>query len=158
MNKREGFAIYPSMLGKIKIGYTDIAVTLLEKVQEDKDDISGDKKSPLSDLAFSQLEEYFNGKRKVFDFPLEMQGTEFQKKVWKALCDIPYGETRTYKEIAIAVGNPKACRAVGMANNKNPISIVVPCHRVIGSDGKLVGYGGGIDMKIALLDLEKKNK
>ena len=77
-------------------------------------------------------------------------------KVWRALCDIPYGETRTYRQIAAAVGNPKACRAVGMANNKNPIAIVVPCHRVVGSNGKLVGYAGGIEMKKILLDLEAK--
>ena len=77
-------------------------------------------------------------------------------KVWRALCDIPYGETRTYKQIAATVGNPKACRAVGMANNKNPIAIVVPCHRVVGSNGKLVGYAGGIEMKKILLDMEAK--
>ena len=100
--------------------------------------------------------EYLNGKRKSFDIKYEINGTEFQKKVWKELTDIPYGETRSYKEIAVAVGNPKASRAVGMANNKNPIAIIVPCHRVIGSDGKLVGYAGGLDMKRALLTLEKK--
>lgn len=89
--------------------------------------------------------EYLNGKRKTFDIKYEINGTEFQKKVWEELTHIPYGETSTYKEIAVAVGNPKASRAVGMANNKNPISIVVPCHRVIGSDGKLVGYAGGFE-------------
>ena len=85
-----------------------------------------------------------------------MEGTPFQKKVWNALQNIPYGETRTYKQIAEEIGNPKACRAVGMANNKNPMIIVVPCHRVIGANGKLVGYGGGLEMKRALLDLESK--
>ena len=100
--------------------------------------------------------EYLEGKRKVFDFPYEFHGTEFQKKVWKKLCDIPYGETRTYKDIAIAIGNPKACRAVGMSNNKNPITIAVPCHRVIGANGKLVGYAGGIEMKKKLLEIEEK--
>lgn len=88
----------------------------------------------------------------------ELKGTEFQKKVWKQLTYIPYGETRTYKEIAVAIGNPKASRAVGMANNKNPITIVVPCHRVVGSNGKMVGYAGGLDMKKKLLDLEKRNR
>ena len=102
--------------------------------------------------------EYLDGKRKEFDFPYKMIGTEFQKKVWHALTKIPYGETRTYKEIATAVGNPKASRAVGMANNRNPIFIVVPCHRVIGANGKLVGYAGGLDMKDALLSLEKSHK
>ncbi|NLZ81309.1 MAG: methylated-DNA--[protein]-cysteine S-methyltransferase [Clostridiales bacterium] len=157
MKANEQYAIYSSVIGKIKIAYTDTAVISLDKI-EDNDYIDIDVKSPLSDLAFSQLDEYFHGKRKEFDFPLEMRGTEFQKKVWMALCDIPYGETRTYKEIAILVGNPKASRAVGMANNKNPIAIAVPCHRVIGSNGKLVGYAGGLEMKTALLDIEKKNK
>ncbi len=147
-------AIYPSKIGKIKIGYTDTAVILLEKI-DDTDHVENDKKSPLSDLVFSQVEEYFNGKRKEFDFPLELNGTIFQTKVWNALCQIPYGETRTYKEIAIAVGNPNASRAVGMANNKNPIAIAVPCHRVIGANGKLVGYAGGLEMKEALLKLER---
>ena len=157
MKANEQYAIYSSVIGKIKIAYTDTAVISLDKI-EDNDYIDADVKSPLSDLAFSQLDEYFHGKRKEFDFPLEMRGTEFQKKVWMALSDIPYGETRTYKEIATAVGSPKASRAVGMANNKNPIAIVVPCHRVIGSNGKLVGYAGGLEMKTALLEIEKKNR
>lgn len=105
--------------------------------------------------AFSQLEEYFAGERKVFTLPLAPEGTPFQKKVWQALCTIPYGETRCYQEIAVLSGNAKASRAVGMANNKNPISIFIPCHRVIGKNGKLVGYGGGLDKKEALLKLEK---
>ena len=108
--------------------------------------------------AKKQLEEYFEGKRKVFDLPLKQEGTEFQKKVWEALEKIPYGETRTYKEVAKMVGNEKASRAIGLANNKNNIPIIVPCHRVIGSDGKLVGYALGLDMKRYLLDLESKNK
>ncbi len=103
-----------------------------------------------------QLEEYFCGKRKIFDLPIAMNGTAFQKKVWSALLEIPYGQTRSYKEIAVAVNNPKGSRAVGMANNRNPIFIIVPCHRVIGADGSLVGYGGGLDVKKKLLDLEKR--
>lgn len=102
-----------------------------------------------------QLNEYLEGKRNSFDLPLNPNGTEFQKKVWAALCDIPYGETRSYKQIAEYIGNPKACRAVGMANNKNPIMIFIPCHRVVGSDGSLTGYAGGLDMKEKLLSLEK---
>ena len=94
--------------------------------------------------------------------PLHPNGTEFQIKVWKALTEIPYGETRSYKDIAISIGNEKACRAVGMANNKNPIPIIIPCHRVIGANKKLVGYAGGLDLKERLLDLEgisvQKNK
>lgn len=101
-----------------------------------------------------QLSEYLKGERQMFDLPLNPRGTDFQKRVWRALCDIPYGETRSYKQIAEAIGNPKAVRAVGMANNRNPITIVVPCHRVIGADGKLVGYGGGLEMKEFLLRLE----
>lgn len=104
-----------------------------------------------------QLDEYFAGERKVFNLPLAPKGTEFQKKVWAALCDIPYGETRSYGQIAAAVGNPKASRAVGMANHRNPISIIVPCHRVIGADGRLVGFGGGLWIKERLLKLEKEN-
>ena len=103
-----------------------------------------------------QLDEYFRGERKTFDLPLAPKGTDFQKKVWNALQEIPYGETRTYGEIAAAVGNPKAARAVGMANNKNPIGIIIPCHRVVGANGKLVGYAGGMDKKEWLLQLERK--
>ena len=103
-----------------------------------------------------QLDEYFRGERKTFDLPLAPKGTDFQKKVWNALQKIPYGETKTYGEIAAAVGNPKAARAVGMANNKNPIGIIIPCHRVVGADGKLVGYAGGMDKKEWLLQIERK--
>ena len=101
-----------------------------------------------------QLKEYFAGKRKTFDLPLEAEGTEFQKRVWTALRTIPYGETRSYKDIAIQIGDENACRAVGMANNKNPLAILVPCHRVVGSDGTMVGYAGGLDIKETLLALE----
>jgi methylated-DNA-[protein]-cysteine S-methyltransferase len=100
--------------------------------------------------------EYFEGKRLSFDLPLKMEGTEFQLKVWNELLQIPFGETRSYKEIAVAVGNPLGSRAIGNANNKNKISIIVPCHRVIGANGKLVGYEGGLDVKEKLLNLEKK--
>lgn len=101
-----------------------------------------------------QLVEYFNGERREFDIDLDIIGTEFQQRVWQALMKIPYGETVSYKDIAIAVGNPKALRAVGMANNKNKIPIIIPCHRVIGTNGKLVGYGGGLPVKEKLLKLE----
>src|SRR5579863_7618790 len=95
----------------------------------------------------SELEEYFAGKRREFTFPLDLRGTDFQKACWRALLAIPYGETRSYADIARAVSKPNAFRAVGIANNRNPIAIVVPCHRVIASDGKLCGYGGGLDVK-----------
>jgi methylated-DNA-[protein]-cysteine S-methyltransferase len=104
---------------------------------------------------YRQLSEYLIGERKYFELPLNPKGTEFQRQVWQALCDIPYGETRSYKQIAEAIGNPKAVRAVGMANNRNPLLIVIPCHRVIGANGKLIGYGAGIEMKEYLLKLEK---
>ena len=101
-----------------------------------------------------QLKAYFAGKLRSFDVPVEGEGTAFQRDVWNALMDVPFGETRSYGEIAAAVGNPKASRAVGLANGRNPISIIVPCHRIIGSSGHLVGYGGGLDRKTRLLQLE----
>ena len=104
--------------------------------------------------AHLQLQKYLMGERKIFDLPFKMKGTDFQVRVWKELLNIPYGETRSYKQIAEAIGNPKAMRAVGMANNKNKLLIVIPCHRVIGADGKLVGYGEGLEMKEFLLRLE----
>jgi len=112
--------------------------------------------TPLIKKAAAQLDEYFNGKRKVFNLPLKLYGTDFQIDVWKALQNIPFGETRCYGEIARVIGKPKACRAVGMANNRNPIVIIVPCHRVIGHDGSLTGFGGGIELKRRLLELEQK--
>jgi len=104
--------------------------------------------------AIEEIEAYFRGKIRDFSLPLEIKGTPFQKKVWEALMSIPYGETRSYGDIAKAIGNPKAFRAVGWANAQNPIPIVIPCHRVIQSDGSLGGYGGGLELKRKLLDLE----
>nr|WP_307776587.1 methylated-DNA--[protein]-cysteine S-methyltransferase [uncultured Cetobacterium sp.] len=104
-----------------------------------------------------ELKEYFQGKRKDFTVPLKMVGSEFQMRVWNELKKIKYGETKSYKEIAEGIGNPKGCRAVGNANGKNPISIIVPCHRVINENKKLGGYAGGVDIKKILLELEEKN-
>lgn len=101
-----------------------------------------------------QLQEYFGGKRRKFALPLRFSGTEFQRRVWNALTDIPFGETRTYGELARHIGNPAACRAVGLANGKNPIAVIVPCHRVIGADGSLTGFGGGLPRKEWLLGHE----
>lgn len=115
------------------------------------------KETHLIKKTYSQLKEYFAGKRKCFDIPISANGTEFQTKVWKKLQKIPYGKTATYKEIAKNIGNKNASRAVGMANNKNPIAIIIPCHRVIGTKGDLTGYAGGIKLKKYLLDLEKQN-
>jgi methylated-DNA-[protein]-cysteine S-methyltransferase len=106
--------------------------------------------------AVEQLDAYFAGELTAFDVALDMRGTEFQRRVWSALLTIPYGETRSYGEIAEQVGAPGAARAVGLANGHNPIAIIVPCHRVIGASGSLTGYGGGLDRKKTLLDLEKK--
>lgn len=151
--KTENYAIYDSPCGRLKIGYTDTAIRYVLFTDEQ----GSGTPSKLSELAALQLAEYFAGKRKSFDLPLEMLGTDFQKKVWAALAEIPYGETRSYKDIAERIGNAKACRAVGGANNKNPISIIIPCHRVIGAGGSLVGYGGGLDNKTLLLELERNN-
>lgn len=107
--------------------------------------------------AFLQLEEYFAGKRRSFDLKLQPEGTPFQRLVWQALETIPYGECRSYGEIAALIGRPGAARAVGMANHHNPIAIVIPCHRVIGANGKLTGYGGGLPLKQRLLALEAQN-
>jgi methylated-DNA-[protein]-cysteine S-methyltransferase len=112
------------------------------------------KKHPVLQKAKQQLEEYFNGQRTDFDVPIEFYGTSFQKQVWQALLTIPYGETRSYKQIAQQIGNEKAVRAVGAANGKNPISIIAPCHRVIGTNGKLVGFAGGLERKEILLEIE----
>jgi O-6-methylguanine DNA methyltransferase len=110
--------------------------------------------TPLLKRAAAQLGEYFNGARKAFDLPIALSGAPFSLKVWSALQEIPYGETRSYGEVAAMVGNPKAPRAVGMANNRNPLPIIVPCHRVIGADGSLTGYAGGLEAKRFLLELE----
>lgn len=104
--------------------------------------------------AVGQLEQYFAGRRESFSLPLDLYGTTFQKQVWQALTTIPYGERRSYKQMAEAIGSPKAVRAVGGANNRNPIPIIIPCHRVVGADGSLTGYAGGLDLKQLLLGLE----
>lgn len=114
--------------------------------------------SPLLQEAVKQLGEYFRGERTAFTLPLCLEGTDFQQKAWAALQTIPYGETRSYGQLAAQLGNPKACRAVGGANNKNPVMILVPCHRVIGSDGSLMGFAGGLEVKKYLLELEKRTK
>ena len=111
----------------------------------------------LLSMATIQLDEYFQGKRTTFSLPFKLTGTPFQLAVWKKLQNIPYGQTTSYKEIAQKINKPKAYRAVGMANNKNPLPIIIPCHRVIGSNGKLIGYAGGLKLKNYLLELEKSH-
>lgn len=143
---------YETAIGTIQLEATDAAITkLLFGAQPTA---ATKTETPLIKTAHRQLAEYLAGSRRVFDLPLSPQGTPFQKTVWTQLLKIPYGETASYGEIARMAGNPKACRAVGMANNRNPISIFIPCHRVIGADGSLTGYGGGLEIKRFLLELE----
>ncbi len=118
---------------------------------------AGHESSPLLEQAAAELQEYFAGKRRTFSIPLAPAGTSFQRKVWDALLEIPYGETVCYRDIAVRAGCPKGFRAVGMANNRNPISIFIPCHRVVGANGSLTGYGGGLPVKKMLLELEARN-
>ena len=148
------FYNYP--VGWIGIAETNGAISRVY-FRGDKKDFGGftAAETPLIKEAAAQLAEYFAGKRFEFDLPLAPVGTEFQRSVWQALQTIPLGETRSYGEIAAQIGNPKACRAVGMANNRNPVVIIIPCHRVIGWNGSLTGYGGGLDVKQFLLNLER---
>lgn len=150
------FWSYDTDMGKITVCCSDRAVTAI-RFGEYNDSVFVKQETELSGQAYVQLQEYFRGKRKVFTVPVCLAGTDFQKKVWRELQKIPYGETRTYQQIAEAVGNEKACRAVGMANNRNPIVIMIPCHRVIGANGSLTGYAGGLEKKEALLRLEGCN-
>ncbi len=152
----KNYAFYQTKFGYFRMEYEHDYITLLKKYHgKDPEDFG--KKTPLTENAYTELCEYLEGQRKDFTFKYMLKGTEFQKKVWQALCEIPYGCTCSYKDIAIAIGNEKACRAVGLANNKNPITLAVPCHRVIGKNGKLVGYAGGIEMKKYLLHMESQN-
>lgn len=147
----------PSPLGMLEITASDSGITGVHFCNA-KTAESPTGTSPLLKQAKMQLTEYFNGKRTGFSLPLDVKGTPFQQTVWAALQTIPYGETRSYAQIAQAVGSPKACRAVGMANHSNPVAILVPCHRVIGKDGSLTGYAGGLAAKKGLLALEQQYK
>ena len=151
-----------SPVGKLRLVATDKAlVQLLFWSETSHAKLNGTNISPtliqshpVLNQAEKQLKEYFLGKRKKFDLELATEGTDFQKKVWSALQRIPYGKTKSYGDIARTIGQPKASRAVGGANNKNPIAIIVPCHRVIGANGDLTGFGGGLSVKEKLLALE----
>lgn len=149
------YAFYPFKFGYIKIGCNEGKVVYIDRADTIND---VDSPNELSDVVFLQLSEYFAGKRKTFDFPIKLNGTPFQIKVWNELCKIPYGEVRTYKDIASSIGNPNACRAVGSANHNNSIIIAVPCHRVINAGGKLGGYGCGVEMKEWLLEIERNKE
>jgi methylated-DNA-[protein]-cysteine S-methyltransferase len=157
--QKEGFRmkyweVYESKIGPLTLLCDDEALLSIDFGRSEPEEAIK-KRTGLIEKTISQLEEYMIGKRKTFDLPLKPEGTEFQKKVWDALLTIPYGETKSYKDIAVQIHNPKGCRAVGMANNRNPIPVIIPCHRVIGANGSLVGYGGGMDIKVKLLELER---
>ncbi len=151
---------YHTVIGKISLVESNnsiINVSFVKDTDKTKDKDIIICQTPLLKEAGEQLKQYLEGKLKYFDLPLLLIGTEFQKRVWKALQTIPYGTTCSYKQVAESIGSPKAARAVGMANNKNPLYIIIPCHRVIGSNNKLVGYGGGLNIKEHLLYIEKQN-
>jgi len=145
-------ATYSSEIGLVEVTATDAAIKSLYFVEQAGPDSVA--LPPVLQDCLAQLDEYFRGTRREFSLVLEPEGTTFQQKVWKQLRAIPYGKTASYLEIAQAIGNPKAVRAVGAANGANPISIIIPCHRVIGTNGKLTGYGGGLWRKEWLLDHE----
>ncbi len=143
---------YQTPVGMIWIGDYDGKISNISFSE-----IEGEKiETPVIKKMYAQLCEYFEGKRKIFDVPLHIDGTSFQVKVWQELLKIPYGKTVSYKDIAAKIGNSNASRAVGMANNRNKIAIVIPCHRVIASNGDLTGYAGGLDIKKYLIELENK--
>ncbi len=143
-----------TILGRIGIRQEDGFLTNISFFKLDSTETL-EQETPEIAQAFCQMEEYFLKKRKVFDLPLLLKGTEFQKRVWKAVQNVPYGQVRSYKQIAEMIGNVKACRAVGSANHCNPLPVVIPCHRVVGTGGKLVGYAAGLKIKQFLLDLEQ---
>jgi len=153
---------YESPIGPYVLVSSQKGVVLLESADRAGEKIAGWERQRIriregeghNDQAMEELDAYFARKLRQFRVPLDLRGTDFQRRVWESLQKIPYGETSTYGEIAASVGNPKACRAVGRANGSNPVAIIVPCHRVIGTNGTLVGYAGGLDKKKALLELE----
>lgn len=145
--------IYKSTFGNIKISADEKSILTVSFTNEAVNFLN---KNEIIDEVIKQLEEYFVGESKEFNLPLNPQGTDFQKLVWNTLLKIPYGETKSYKQIAELIGNPNSSRAVGNACNKNPISIIIPCHRVIGKNGSLVGYALGLDLKQKLIEKEQK--
>jgi len=153
------FITLPSPVGELKLGANGsrLAAILWENDKPNRVRLGPMSESPDNPVLMKtarQLEEYFAGTRNAFDLELDFAGTDFQKKVWTALLTIPFGETRTYSQIAEQIGHPSAVRAVGAANGRNPISIIAPCHRVIGASGKLTGFAGGLEAKERLLTLE----
>jgi len=149
---------YDTALGRVGIAESNGQITALYYEGETVPENAEICETSVLKEAAAQLKAYLAGELRGFSLPLEPAGTSFMQSVWRALADIPYGRTVSYKDIAAAVGNPKASRAVGMANNRNPLPIFIPCHRVIGANGELVGYGGGLDIKVKLLEIEKQNQ
>jgi methylated-DNA-[protein]-cysteine S-methyltransferase len=151
---RTASAVGPLFLAASSKGLVRLEfVSRMQKLSPDTTDLRESQTTLAPYLC--ELEEYFAGKRIAFTLPLDLRGTEFQLACWRSLLEIPYGETRSYRDIALSIGHPYAYRAVGMSNNRNPVAIIVPCHRVIASSGSLCGYGGGLDIKRKLLDLEQ---
>ncbi|HEV7606896.1 MAG TPA: methylated-DNA--[protein]-cysteine S-methyltransferase [Steroidobacteraceae bacterium] len=151
--------MFDSPVGRLSLVATDRALVALVWRRSEQSRVPFDQAienadHPVLRETVRQLQEYFSGQRRTFELELEFRGTDFQRRVWSALRTIPYGETRTYRQIAEQIGNPTAVRAVGAANGRNPISIIAPCHRVIGMNGDLTGFGGGLDAKAKLLSLE----
>ncbi|ASJ52181.1 [Fe-S]-binding protein [Brevibacillus formosus] len=168
MAKELGYTMMDSPIGPLLLASTEEGLCYIQFANEQDGlaplvswckktflGITPTRNDAINEPAKIQLEEYFAGKRKSFDVPTVLYGTPFQKAVWNELSNIPYGETRSYKDIALAIGAAKAVRAIGGANNRNPIPVIIPCHRVIGSNGSLVGYGGGLSIKEYLLSLEE---
>jgi methylated-DNA-[protein]-cysteine S-methyltransferase len=156
MPSERSFFIYPTPMGRITIASDGTSLTQLAfgAVELGGTNIP----TTLTNEAANQVQEYLAGKRKEFELPLDPQGSAFQQQVWSALSNIPYGETRSYQQVAQMIGKPQAMRAVGGANNKNPLPIIIPCHRVIGVNGDLVGYVAGLKIKKFLLDLEQAHR
>ena len=154
------YCYYSSPVGRLLLAGDGVALSLLSfptgnKARRHQDHWQENRAAFRA--VTEQLDQYFAGEREQFDLPLARQGTDFQQTVWQALTEIPYGDTWSYGQLARHIGNPKACQAVGAANAANPISIIIPCHRVIGSNGQLTGFGGGLETKARLLDLESAN-
>jgi methylated-DNA-[protein]-cysteine S-methyltransferase len=150
------YAVMDSPMGPLTVASTEKGIASIHFGNIVPDGAVAD--SSANHESVEQLTEYFQGKRTRFDLQLDVEGTPFQKAVWGELLRIPYGETRTYGEIAKAIGRPGAARAVGMANHDNPIAVVIPCHRVIGRDGSLTGYAGGVHLKARLLSIERRHR
>jgi len=162
------WAALKTRIGKVRVAATQRGVCKIALGKETAEDFFGwleryvgraprkPERCGIVALALDQIAEYLSRRRREFDLPLDVRGTEFQRRMWAAVANIPYGQTRTYAEVARAIGKPKAVRAVGAANGANPLPLVVPCHRVLGSDGSLTGYGGGLDVKRKLLEMEAR--